>query len=173
MLDKKEFIIFIVGEILILSLIPTAAITDIFVLNRGYSPWWMIVLYTIGVYLRRFENEILLTKKQIIMCLVLLFFATYSLEKFGELLSVAVLNKQMNVRDMIVGYTKTFTVLESLMCFIAFEKIAIQSDALKKVIPVLSKATFGVYLFHDNMYIRKIYANIIDFMGGRLRSVYS
>lgn len=165
-LNKKEFTIFIVGEILILSLIPTVAITDIFVLNRGYSPWWMIVLYTIGVYLRRFEDEILLTPKQIIVCLVLLFFATYSLEKLGELLSVTVLNEQMNVRDIIVGYTKIFTVIESLMCFIAFEKIAIQQDVLKKVIPVLSKATFGVYLFHDNMYIRKIYANVIDFVGG-------
>lgn len=167
-LNKKEFSILVFGEIIFLSVVPTLVTTDVFSLNRGYSPWWMIVLYTIGAYIKRFKTELSLNIRYIIMFLIILLVLSYVMEKIGELMCTSFLAEQLNIRDIVVGYTKTLTVFESLATFLIFENIIISSNVLKKWISIIAKATFGVYLFHDNIYIRQAYSNMLDsfFWGG-------
>lgn len=51
-LERKQFQKLIVTIFILLSLIPTLSTVDVFMTDRGYSPWWLLFGYMVGAYLR-------------------------------------------------------------------------------------------------------------------------
>ena len=133
--------------------------------NSGYTIIQFCFLYLIGAYLKKYpikenyyfkrftrEKRQLIFLTLFIVCFTLNFiimlFAnqldTYSNELVKEIAS-CIRNSQFN-------YSTPLVIIQSISYFLYFETLKIKS----KKINILASVTLGVYLIHDNTYIRNI-----------------
>ena len=155
-IDQRIYKYMLVGIFAIYSVLPTlvsyllqgAYYPDPFNVNRGYSSLWLCIMYLFGAYIRKYFNYHAVKKRlslSVFGCMVLLtFLSKIIMEKVGNTENVNVL----------VDYTSPTIVLGSIALLIFFVNIRVDSTKLKQVITVLSGATLGVYLIHDNGLIR-------------------
>ena len=145
--------------------------------NNGYNFYSFIFLYLIGGYLRRyslnqsyyFKN---LDKKRYILLIVFIFltcaYLNYSLTLFS-----ASINNQSHLFSFVAGrinasklaYSTPFVIIQTICYFELFRNMNIRN----KYINYISKSIIGVYLIHDNGYIRK---NIYEILGFGMK-IYS
>lgn len=113
---------------------------------------WFIFLYSLAGYIRIYGVNI---KASGFMCILLSFCVT-----IFTFLAVAACNYYSNRVPFLRDYTtwfydmnSLFILLISALLFIGFSKLNIKAN---RIINVIASATFGVYLIHDNRYVRAI-----------------
>ena len=138
---------------LIIILFIISTIVPLFVEFSNYINFlgFTIFLYTIGAYMRKYES----TKKNnipqlsivavgiIILTYILFCLCNYSYEKSKILYSYT---------DKIYQVDSPLILIISILLFKIFKSIDIA--VFNKIINTISATTFGVFLIHDNMYIR-------------------
>lgn len=134
------------------DLIPTS---DPFGVGRGYSLIWFVVLYVIAAYIRKHLDVTkvrgaLLTYFGASTVLLLLMLALYWLSQ-----KISVLYEH-GFYSYYARYNSTIVLVASVALFVAFLKLRIQSDWLKRIIRFVSPLTLGVYLIHDNPRVREV-----------------
>lgn len=147
--------------ILVVMILLTCVARDVFVnsdpwlMNRGYSLLWFIELYGIAYYLR-FHLDGRAVKHPfclyLISCLIMMgIWAAMTLlgGKIG-------LVREFDLDTYYIRYNSSITLLASVLLFLAFLRSNISNQAACKAISFLSPLTFGVYLLHDNPYMRNI-----------------
>lgn len=131
---------------------------DPFCFSGGYSPIWLLVLYVIGAYIRRFPNSFERKKRQYGWSFALCVAATW-IGQFGiKWLTMQLLGYTM-FRELFFSYLSPVLVLGAMCMLVIFSRI--QLARCRKLITAVSGATFGVYLIHVNTYFVSI------FIGGR------
>lgn len=176
-LSKKNYIKLLGVMFFIFSIIPIC--TNGYGLeNNGYTLYQFIYLYIVGAYLRKYplDKEVIFSKLSkwnwrlillaIMFCMVLFNFILYKCSfKFIGINSV-IDELCLYYRNYNMLYSNPLIVIQSLAYFIFFGTFNFTSNIINHI----SKITFGIYLIHDNNYVRY---NIYNWMNIDSELVYS
>ena len=128
-------------------------------LTGGYSIVWFITLYVLTAFIKRFEKKKLFNLDAIVyLCGFIL--ASIAIVGSKYLLNFLVQHYNLaNYQSVIYLWYQndTIMVLIAALClFLMFKNINItKSNIITRIIKVLSSATFGIYIIHDNFLVRK------------------
>lgn len=127
-----------------------------FFVNDGYNFYNFIFLYLIGGYLRRYNiKEIKISKYRVILILVfflmaIINFSLVELAYFVNDSSGIVYEISNRILNFKLLYSTPFVIIQTISYFLFFETLKLKN----KTINFLSSCVFGVYLFHENSYVR-------------------
>ena len=139
---KKAFWCF--GSVFLLYLPLTGILYDPFKIEGGYSFAWLTILYTLGAFMRRLNLVERISGKKAMICLTSCWLIAFMTK---------ILIPSQNI---FINYTSITSIGISTMLIIIFSKIKFNSEnRMGKFIRTMASATFGVYLIHDNDWIRR------------------
>lgn len=144
--NKRIFKSFLVVCIICFSIIGTFSYSNNYVSD---FIWFVLLLY-VGIYIRLFGFFIEKSRVQIIILFIILIFMIMG-SCVLEYLSISfdILDQVKN--NLIYRYS-FLSLFEAILCFVIFSKVKLNS----KIINVLSKSTFAVYLIHEHILFSKI-----------------
>lgn len=130
---------------------------DPFTIGGGSSFLWISYLYCVGAYIKKTDFEKTLDRQRIIKVFLLI---------LGILLCESILIPELtNVlfgrrygRGLLLSYSSPFVLLLAVSLVMLFSQISVNTK-FRKVVLVVSKTTFGIYLIHDHPLIRKYLIN--------------
>ncbi len=162
-LDKKYYQKFLLVLFFLFSIIPYFTGNQAFD-NNGYTLYNFIFLYFIGGYLRRYPiSKSYFFKRCSKNLLRLILFLIFS---FCVIINYLIFNTSINLLNvnsvigeiannfttMTIMYSNPIVIIQSVAFFLLFETFNIKS----KLINNISKLTLGIYMIHDNSYLRKV-----------------
>lgn len=161
-LSRREYKNFIVIGFIILFLLPFLSGFK-FLDNSGYNFYSFIYLYIVGGYLRRYPlketyhfKRMSINGYRMFMLFVfcLMFFSNYLLNNFGQEISgMSNIYNEISTRLLTskFAYSTPFVLIQTIAYFEIFKTYNLKS----KIINAISKNVLGVYLFHENPYVRE------------------
>lgn len=154
-LSKKRMGAVLLALVFILSVTYPVArllLSDTFMLGEGYTAWWLMVLYLIGGYVRKyglFKNA-----KPSVLFLSYLFSVTVTwMSKWVITAVTEGLFGVIKSTELLKSYISVTVLASAIFLFLLFEKIRVGKGWVK-IISFLSPLAFSVYLIHDNRFIR-------------------
>ena len=126
---------------------------DSFMLGNGYSAWWLIFLYLVGGYFRKYQ---LLHKLKVRTCLwgyLGMVFITWFVKLSMELFCLHVLHTN-RYNSYLFKYTSPTIVIASILLLSVFERLKL-SHKIIKYIQIFIPLVFSVYLIHVHPLIWK------------------
>lgn len=149
-LNKKEYITLLVILTFCLSIVKTIYPTNDIMNGSGII--WFIYLYLLAGYIRIYFDKKVASYK-----LLILYLATIAIQIVIRNISI---KSQISI---VKTYTYTsynnswfFTLVETLAVFLLFMNIKIKNEKINKAITTVTPLTLGVYLIHDNKYLRPV-----------------
>ena len=139
--NKKQLSL-LLGIIFILSILNTIN-NRLYYINELIQ---IIMFYIIGAYLKRFEPNILKNKKNNIFILLLTLFIMMTSVIIIDLIKIKLPNILIS-SDYLYGRFKITSLLFSISLFLSFKN---SKPINNKLINIISQATLGVYLIHEN-----------------------
>ena len=125
---------------------------NIFKLYEGYSPIWLVFLYFVGAYIKKYysdnEHKLLFRKYCgyiYILDICLVFAVIVLLQK----ITLCFFGKVKGDR-FFIGYTTPTTILAAITILLFFSAIDINGKKTTKIISFLAPTTFSVYLIHNH-----------------------
>lgn len=143
-LSKEQFKSLILVGFCVFSLVPT--LTGCMFVTGNFS--WFCYLFLVACFIRRFGMDTLTAKR---MCIGGLVFLVISV-LVGELVSL----KLFALGDYITYFANMYAVptfVASVGLFCIFKDLKIPTV---KPINFIAQGTFGVYLIHENMFVREL-----------------
>ena len=130
----------------LLSVLPTAAMQDIFQLKDGYSVLWLAALYLWGGCIGRFGWFQKIKKRYLALiyggCVVVSWGAKYALELWNNPWI-----SQFTYPEVLIRYKSPTILISAAALLILFAKINLPKTG-KTIVKFLSPAAFGVYIVH-------------------------
>lgn len=145
-LEKVDTIKLILMLVVIESIIPT-----IFNVNRHFSHiLWFITLYIMGAYLKR--NPIKVDNRKVIATSIILYLSIFISILIFDLISLKI--------EIFKGHELYFlkrnsilTLITSVTIFLSFVNLKVKEN---KIINKIASTMLGVYIIHENVFVRKI-----------------
>lgn len=142
-MGKRQLGITVISIIAIYSFIYTlsrstligSSITDLLVMERGYSPIWLALLYIIGAYISKYRDDF-----KIPPWAALTLYSVAILIGWFEKITVK--------KSVLVSYTSPTTLIAAIALLLAFS--ALPCKRIGRIVAFLSPAAFGVFLVHSN-----------------------
>ena len=145
--DKCKRFLFLL--LVLLSIIPNImGQTDLFRIENGYSPFWLMYCYMIGAYARLYLND----RKVKIGHIFAPMFIAFLLNTGVRNATYLVLNKTAK-GTWFISYISPFIVYISLNVLLLFKNIEIKNGIISKILIYISSASFGVYIIHSHRLI--------------------
>lgn len=126
---------------------------DVFNLSNGYSALWLIIMYIVGGYIKKYGRTMEKHNKHrylvgycvcIIVTWVSRFLISYlTINIFGE----------ARYQGLLISYTSPTILLSGICLFLYCQQLEITNSSIKKMVSLFSKLTFGIYIIHVNPYI--------------------
>lgn len=156
LLDKREYLSLIFLILIMWCVIPSLSLQIDSALN--WTPQiWMISMYVMGAYIRRFPFRI---KKNISFGLIMVILSIGLI--YIPLLLVEALHLDFINIDKLMAHIKISNsipiVLASLSIFVLFKELRLHSN---KMINFVAGSAFSVYLLQENIYFRPLLWNNI------------
>ena len=146
-MSKKQMGIILGIGMVNFSVFPTLFEFDMFNFVGGYSPWWLIFLYLVGGYIKKYNLFSTGSWKEYFACYFCFALFTF-LSKIGfEFITIRVLG-DIKHNLMFVNYTSPTIVGCAVCLLIAFSKMNLKK--LSKIIAFFTPLSFSVYLIHTN-----------------------
>ena len=150
-LDKmdKKMAFQVVMSGLLLSWWDLLSKKDIFKLNGGYSPVWLVFLYFIGAYVRKYHSERSdkdLYRKYCGRIYILLICVSFIMVVILQKITLSILGKAKGDR-FFIGYTTPGVVIASIVLLMYFSSIKIKHQ---NAVRFFSTTTFSVYLIYNH-----------------------
>lgn len=161
-LNKRNYIIFLTLLLVICSVIPTfTGVTAIDSANNSGSVYSLIVIYFIGGFIRKFENDLVYSNKKLIgLFIISIIISTIILYLLNFLNSRGIID--INSTNKLYGrFAKTnsiFQIISSTLLFLFFKNININYS---KVINYIAGSMISVYIIHTNPVVMNILWNKI------------
>ena len=154
--DRRLARVTLAGVLFCFSLLPSAAHNyDLFGLSGGYSLLWFTALYLCGALLGRYGAPAWLTQRR-----AALLFLLGALLTFGAANAACLLHDTragaLWPRGFFYNYTAPGVLLSAVGLVCLLTRAEIRSPALRRVLPTLASCSFGVYLLHDNSFVRDL-----------------
>lgn len=152
-LKKEQLKQIVIGMIILFSLIPTIANEDVFGISGGFHLLWLMILYIIGAYIGKYS---LFEKRSKWVWLIV--YAISVLVAWGS----TILNQYLDAHGgqqgiysiELVSYTSPAIFLAAIALLMFFAKLKIGEKAAKGI-RLISPLTFGVFLIHENYFVRE------------------
>lgn len=151
-LKTREFLKLIIVLIIISYIIPTLT-TSNFQLSELIV---FITLYLIGGFIKLHEDGIIISKQKTILYFVI----SYILIFITQIILEIVASKYIIVADIInyfAGLDKITVLICSTSLFMYFKNLKIQNNIINKI----AETSLGIYLIHDNIFMRTFLWEII------------
>ncbi|MBQ8000426.1 MAG: acyltransferase [Ruminococcus sp.] len=151
-LNKASATKLVVSVTVIYSILPTVYMRDFIGLSGGYSFLWLLILYIIGVYVRKYRVFEKSSKRNLFLWLVGSLLVTWLSKVVIELISETVLGVVM-FQDLLFSYISPTVLLSAVLILGLFSKVRFK-NSINKLITFIAPLTFGIYLLHENPFIR-------------------
>jgi len=144
-IGKKRHQHLIILIISVISVIPAVIVggrTDNFVIQNGYSQWWLGCLYVIGAYFKLYPvkiNKLLLLGVYVLSIIIIWLSMTY--QNYFHFLE----------------YESFFVLLTGISLFLFFIQVEIKTKFLQKILVLGSSVSFSVYIIHNHPYLLPAY----------------
>ena len=148
-LDGKKRLILSIILVLLFSVLPTIRQTDAFVLNSGYSPLWLMVMYLIGGCVKK-ANLLRKIKLKWWIIILLLSIVLCVASKFGLEYFFYKLSGEVKGGGIFVSYISPLVILVAISSLAIFERINIKGKFFAKFIRLISGSAFSVYIIHEH-----------------------
>lgn len=155
---SKLLLAILVGVCVVDSIIPC----DAFLLNAGYSPIWLIIMYLFGAYVKKYDLRRKSTPAKCIIGFMLMVTITLLGEMFIYFATLKVFG-QAKYENTLMSYTSITIVLASIFLLLFVININL-NDFVVKVVRILAPATLGVYLIHCQPLVFKYSKDILPFL---------
>lgn len=142
--NKKVFTATIV-VILVLTTGSLMIKQDGFRLNDGYSPIWLMIMYLVGAYMKKFNVGAKMKKWLALLLYVISSLCSFILCVFSKKLLKIMLGNDISY----LSYTSPFVVLSAIFLFIFFSKLNFGKKT-EKFINYITTAALGIYLIHTH-----------------------
>lgn len=109
---------------------------DPFNLNFGYTALWLMIMYCVGAYIKKYDVSIKFKNKELNKIIYLLIYLA--------LTGFSLIEKSLD-------YNYLPTVLSSIFLFLYFSKLNFKTN---RIISTLSKTSFAIYIIHLQTVIR-------------------
>ena len=119
--------------------------TDLFRIEYGYSPFWLMYLYMIGGYIKKYG--IIISTKRIAIYLMASIIIACTLNYIVRLIGNSIFGRVVK-GGFLIDYISPFTLISSIMILLLFEKINIKSISVCKIMKYFSGMAFSVYVIH-------------------------
>ena len=126
-------------------------VVNCFVLNRGYSFVWLLILYLLGAIIRKCDIGQNMSSASAFAGIVLCCMVSYLWKLYG--IEFEVLNITVN-RDFFESYVSPTHVCAAILHVVLFSKIKC-NDAWKKIIAFSAPGAFAVYLVNEQKFVRE------------------
>lgn len=164
-LDKKQF------KKLLLILIFLFSIWDVFPgeqlgVQKGYSLYWLIAVYSIGAYIRLYNGgQTRIWKMLYVVCIVGMLASKVVISVCAKIIPGVIVYS-----NIFYGHSSIFVIGAAVSLFMLFKDLKNRDTKFEKWILKISPLTFGVYLIHMNENLAKVYwgqlKNILDVNSG-------
>ena len=162
-LDKRSFQKLLIILFIIFSFVPTFTGNN-FLNSNGHTFYQFVFLYIVGAYLREYplDKSYLfkyVSKNIYQICLIFIFFFSlivnyFSYSFFSSILNYNSITKEFAFYfvDTSTSYSNPLVVTQSIAYFLFFGTLVIKNN---RFINKCASLTLGVYLIHDNDFIRR------------------
>lgn len=150
-IEKQRFKKLLLMCGILFSFLPTLFLgkLDPFYLNNGYSMLWLIILYLLGAYCKKYNVASKFKEKRLLLRYLMCIAITWIIKLIIEVIIFKILGKVM-LGNILISYISPPIILSSIYLFLYFTNLKIQKKSILKVIKFLSPLTFGIYLIHAN-----------------------
>lgn len=146
-LEHKKLKITLILIFLFYSFVQSIYRKEILGTNSGYSSFWLILLYLLGAYIRKYGFLNRIKNKNIY---ILLYFITILITWFGKVLS----NLDIYNFSQFVGYISPTMILAAVFLLMYFKSVKINNVTVK-ILKFITPLVFSIYIIHDSLYIRE------------------
>lgn len=153
--ERKEFNKALILFFILFSLVPTLFHADPAIIKGGYSFLWIAVLYIVGSYIRKYNLDTIFAPKKALICFMVCCLITYSSKLFIEYITIIIVGKPI-FGDVLLSYISPTIVLAAVFLVIGCSNLKV-NDITQKFLRIFAPASFGVYLFHEEPLIRKLF----------------
>jgi len=149
-LDKRTFQLTMLAAVMLFTLIPTLTMGDPFKLQSGYHVLWLMVLYALGQYLRRFGFGWIGRHGFAVYaaCLALTWLSRIGADW------LMTNGQELYPMELLVRYTSPTMLASSVALLALFDRMTFPGW-MAKLLSLLSPFAFGIYLIHDHPLVRK------------------
>jgi len=154
-MDRKQFRNVCIAALTVFSawntILPfTVPRTDM----KGMDICWFVCLYLTAAYIRKYKDDIKISKWIFMILYVSLCVTAFLLGK-GLLFADSIIGKLGGFAGNLYAYNSLFIFAASVSLFIFTVKSELKCPkALSKIIMFMSQGTFGVYLIHEHLLVR-------------------
>ena len=126
--------------------------SDIYLVNRGYAPWWMMVIYMVGAYIRKYDVFSGVKRFWFLIIFFIdvaaassmkLWLRQYFFEKYGS----------FKYDTLLLKYTSLNICIAAAALFLFFRGLHFK-PFVNRIIAFLAPMVFSVYLIHDHPLVR-------------------
>lgn len=134
------------GVLLVLSLLQTVFHRDRFGTDNGFSLLWLMVMYLLGAYFRKYDTLNGIKSSRAIAVYVLMVLCTWCSKLLIEVVTINLLGKARG-GDLLTHYTSPTVIIEAVCLIAIFARMSLSVQAIKAV-RLLAPLTFSIYLIH-------------------------
>ena len=131
---------------------------DFTYINNGYSVWWLVILFYIGAVIKKMDLLRNISSKKLLLYLFLVYVISFSWKFFVPVLAEK--NDFLSYFDnFLFNYNSPSNLFAAIIWVVLLTRVTVNSKTIKSLLPVISTATFGVYVMHLHPYI---WTNVIN-----------
>ena len=159
-LDKKKMEKLLLGIVFLFSIYPTIRGKDIFGTQSGYSMVWLIALYLVGGYIKKYRIADEIKGKKAIFLFFACILVTWGSKIIIEYACLKFTGTVM-AWNFLVSYVSPTILLGSIALLFFFAKFPINGKGARSLIRLFTPTAFGVYLIHlhplfaDNLLVNR------------------
>jgi len=150
-LSQKMFKIFLIIVLIGIGFFVRIMQIDAFVLNDGYSPIWLIILYLFGAYIKKYDLKKRFTAFRSILIFVVMVVLTFLSQLIIRFATKSIYG-EVKFDDTFISYVSITIVLASVFLFLFCLNVKI-GPFFQKVVHLFAPATLGVYLIHVHPFV--------------------
>ena len=144
--EEKTGAVVLLSAFFFFTVLPAGLLNEPFQMHEGYSMIWLMLMYFVGGYLRKFD---VITRVK--SSTAWLMFGGCSVFTFGWYVTTLLLSSKISIAsrfaNTLVEYTSPTVVLAAVFLFIACAKLSFPKR-IETVIGAFAPAALGVYLVH-------------------------
>lgn len=152
-LDKYTFRRLILTIIILFSII--GLISDPFGTSSGYSFMWLVSVYLIGAYIRKYDYFRKISNKKACFIIFISIFFVFIFKVVN--LKFPSIGSDLFSNDLFIKYTSLPILITSICLFVFFFRFNIINKYFRRFIKRLSPATFGVYIIHVQTWVWQLF----------------
>lgn len=134
------------------SIFPSVLQTDPFNIANGYSMLWLCTLYIVGACIKKYNFLSKWSHQRVVLlyCISVIF-------SWGSKLVLANFipkNDEKSYEMMLMQYISPTIILASIALLVLFARINFENKILIRLVTIISPATLGVYIIHEQFFIK-------------------